>query len=430
MNLAPTKAPAWLLAGLEKPVALFGCGLSGRGARELVESLGGKAVYYDEAGGRGCRGAFGPAEAREHALAVFSPGFPEDHPWLAAACRAGLETIPEIDLGGAVWEGPLLAVTGTNGKTTVTSLLAAAFRRAGRESHAVGNIGDPLSSLAARRLDRSGVAVCEVSSFQAAALGRLRPDAVVWTNFAEDHLDRHGSLEAYFRAKLALASRVPKGRFFYGPTVAEAARRWGVELDPEGAAPETASPEALGLEGTAFERPPDLSNYLMASFLWRAMEMDEELLREAARAFRKPPHRMELAGVVEGVSFWDDSKATNFHAVLRGLERFAAPARWIGGGRDKGGDVEGFARQLAGKVSEAHLIGEARFRLSGALQAEGASVFVHEGLDAAVQAAFAISRPGDHIVLSPGFASFDLFESYAQRGEAFVASMGRIAATR
>ncbi len=416
---AQVEMPEWLSSRLDRPAAVFGAGVSGLAARDLLESLGGQTRLYDERiGAEGLR-AFGAEQASEVGLAVYSPGFPFEHPWLASALAAGVETVPEMDLGASLWKGPIVAITGTNGKTTLTEFLEKALRGVGIEAYAAGNIGRPLSRLVADKADHEAFAVCEVSSFQAARSTRFHADYVLWTNFDEDHLDRHGSMLGYFQAKRQLVALMRGDAFFYDDSVLSHGRGFGFELDPAGLIRDEIDPLALGLKSTVFEGLPERLNYLMARALWLRLGLEESLLVEAAHGFQKSPHRMELVCRAGGISYWDDSKATNFHAVYGALARFADPVVWIGGGKNKGGDVAGFARRLAPRIRSAHLIGQTKEELAGALRDLGAEVHVYPCLEDSVAGARSLAAPGDNILLSPGFASLDMFESYSQRGEVF-----------
>ena len=194
--------PDWLQRLLARPVAVFGGGVSGTSAANLVQRLGGKAIVFDETFANVAECRFTSVEAKTHALVVVSPGFAPGHAWLQAARSAGCEVLAEIDFAALAWPGRIVAVTGTNGKTTITEFLTSALRLAGRDAHAAGNIGMPLSEVAATGMgDESSIAVCEVSSFQAELLRFFEADTTIWSNFSEDHLDRHGTIEDYFRAK-------------------------------------------------------------------------------------------------------------------------------------------------------------------------------------------------------------------------------------
>ena len=196
-----SEIPESLRRRLTRPTAIFGDAVSGRAVAAALASNGFASVIYDE---KGANQVFGPEQAALHDLLIYSPGFAQTHPWMLVARRAGLQCLTELDFGALLWTGPAIAITGTNGKTTLTEFLSFAFKRAGIDALACGNVGLPFTSLSSTQSNVSFLAVVEVSSFQAEDLRHFTPEAVLWTNFDEDHLDRHGDLESYFRAKYKL----------------------------------------------------------------------------------------------------------------------------------------------------------------------------------------------------------------------------------
>jgi UDP-N-acetylmuramoylalanine--D-glutamate ligase len=315
------------------------------------------------------------------------------------------------------------AVTGTNGKTTLTEFLAHALETAGRPAQTTGNIGRPFSRLVAdRRGGAAGTwAVCEVSSFQAETLEHLRADATLWTNFAEDHLERHPGMAAYFAAKWRLVERTTPGAAFAGDSVLRFARAGG---RPDGALRAVATegqPADPRLAGTVFAAYPQRENFLLAAAWWRAMGFGGDELIAAARTFRLGRHRLAPVAGHEGVTYWNDSKATNFHAVEAALAGFPRPVILIAGGRSKGGDVAAFVRRIAPRVKHALLIGETGAELAAHCADAGVPHADCGTLAEAVHRAAERAEPGDHVLLSPGAASFDQFRSYEERGDHFEA---------
>ena len=429
----PLAAPSFLLPLLDRPVAIFGCGVSGAGARDLLAALRAESATYDRTGAE-----FTDAAAARHRLVVFSPGFSPGHPWLAKARAAGCTCLGEIDFASLCWRGRLIAVTGTNGKTTLTEFLCHALVQAGRRATATGNVGRSFAGLVAAEGGGSpeATAVCEVSSFQAETLVHLRAEATLWTNFAEDHLERHPGLEAYFAAKAVLAGR--SERVFAGSSVRAFAEGLAIHSPPPGGrdAPiffdsdgdPTADaiwvrteglPEDPALAGTVFFEYPQRENFVLAAAWWRAADLGHSALYSAARTFSLGRHRLARVGEVDGVTYWNDSKATNFHAVEGALPRFASPVLLIAGGKGKGGDLPGFVRRIAPRVRHLYLIGETALELAQACPQAGLAHSVHASLSAAVHAAAGAAKPGDNVLLSPAFASFDMFRGYADRGDQF-----------
>jgi UDP-N-acetylmuramoylalanine--D-glutamate ligase len=410
----PLTTPDFLSSRLARPVAVMGGAVSGGGAASLLSKLGATPVTYDRNGLQ-----FTAEAARGHELVVFSPGFPLLHPWLETARKSGCICMAEIDFASLFWTGRILAVTGTNGKTTLTEFLALALGGAGRRAIAAGNIGLPFTQLVA---DEDGgapdtTAVCEVSSFQAEQLGHFFADGLLWTNFAEDHLERHPGMEAYFAAKWELVLRAPPARFFAGTSVQRYAAQFGRTIPPGSYVPTEGQPGDPRLAGTPFATYPQRENFILAAAWWRSEGMDEEVLYESARSFRLGRHRLSRVETIDGVTFWNDSKATNFHAVEAALAGFAGPVVLIAGGRSKGGDVAAFVRRIAPRVAHAVLIGETGSALGGAFEAFGVPHTMCPTLDEAVRAAAAACQPEGNVLLSPGFSSFDMFRNYEDRGD-------------
>jgi UDP-N-acetylmuramoylalanine--D-glutamate ligase len=400
-------------------VAVLGAGVSGRAAAALVAKLGGRAVIYDEAGGEEVQAKFAPGE---HQLVVLSPGFTLHHDWIVAARSTGALCLAEIDFASLVWRGQVVAVTGTNGKTTLTSFLTHALEHASRDAVAVGNNGCAFSEVVVEREGGGpdSIAICEVSSFQAEALHHFRADAAIWTNFAEDHLERHGSMESYFMAKWRLFERAIGGQVLAGSSVARAAENYGQSL-PDGAVVDTEDPAGdVLLRGTVFEDQPQRENFLLAAAWWRAAGLHEPLLYAAAQNFVLGPHRLHLVECKNSVRWWDDSKATNFHATEAALLRFGAPVVLIAGGKSKGGDLAAFVERIKNRVKQVLLIGESRSILATLLGAAAVPHQVCADLAEAVGRAATVAEPGDDVLLSPAFSSLDQFSGYAERGEAFV----------
>jgi UDP-N-acetylmuramoylalanine--D-glutamate ligase len=338
----------------------------------------------------------------------------------------------------------LVAVTGTNGKTSLTGFLSHALRCAGfPDVSAAGNIGAPLAGLVAARGGGGpdSVVVCEISSFQAETMRHFRADAALWTNFAEDHLERHPSIEEYFHAKWRLFERSVGGHVYAGSSVQVWAGRLGQTLPAEACVASGDQPGDILLRGTPFADYPQRENFLLASAWWRAAGHREGVLYAAARSFALADHRLQKIAsssasaaaaasdaavrpatqpaVQQPVSWWDDSKATNFHATEAALRAFGAPVLLILGGKSKGGDIPAFVRRIAPRVRHAFLIGETAPVLAAAARGAGLAHSFSVTLERAVSDAAALAVPGDHVLLSPGFASFDQFLGYADRGLRF-----------
>ena len=416
------RPPEFIRPHLARPVAVLGGGVSGRALMNLVQALGAAPRLFDAKGEDGAAAVFGAADAEACGLVLFSPGFPPTHPWLSLARTCGALCLGELDFSALFWRGPLMAVTGTNGKTTTTEFLTHALIAAEQDATATGNIGYPLAQLV---VDRGGggpeaMAVCEVSSFQAETLRHFRADSVIWANFAEDHLERHGTMEAYFLAKWRLLERCIGGHVHVGTSVRFYAGEFGQSLPAEVCVASENEPGDVLLQGTLFADYPQRENFLLAAAWWRASGLRESILYDAARSFAPTRHRLERVGEVAGVTYWNDSKATNFHAVEAALARFQRPVFLVAGGKSKGGDLAAFVRRIAPRVRQVALIGETRHVLAAACAEAGVTHTLCADLVEAVRLLATHAGPGEQVLLSPGFSSLDQFKSYAERGDRFV----------
>lgn len=412
--------PKLIAPCLSRPPAVFGAGVSGLAAAKLLERAGAAPVIYDAKGTAGAQTGFDATTAAKHDLVIYSPGFPHKHPWLAAARKAGALCLGETDFAFLFWKGPLVAITGTNGKTTLTEFLVFAHKRNGREAVAAGNIGFPLSGVLELGGSRAALPVCEVSSFQAEDMRYFAPTAFLWTNFDEDHLDRHANLETYFRAKYKLVGCLSTHRFIVGESVAAAARSFGIELPGYTEIATRAEVAGKIPADSPFATFTQRENYALARRYWLAEGWPEHALEEAARVFKPARHRLAKVAEIKEVSYWNDSKGTNFHAVRAAFDSLTGtPVHWIGGGQSKGGDLQAFAAFLAARAASINLIGQTSIELQNILQEKNIPNRVFTKLPDAVRSAATAARSGDAVLFSPGFSSFDMFKSYAERGILF-----------
>jgi len=395
----------------------------------------------DEARGLGVAIAAGGHEGvpfSEADLVVVSPGVPALAE-LAQAEAAGVPVVGELELATSRIQAPIVAVGGTNGKSTTTTLLGELFERDGRRVFVGGNLGTPASVAVSGSWD---VVVLEVSSFQLERVPTFRPRVSVLLNVTDDHLDRYASFLEYARAKGNAFVHQTERDFAVIPSAdaeCEAqARRGSARLVYFGAGGdyaldgtrvvERSSGEAFELEGSRLFGRHNHENAAAAVAGARALGVSSAAVRAALSGFVPLPHRMALAGVVRGVRFYDDSKGTNVGAAVTALSGLSeARGVLIAGGRDKLGSYEPLVRALESKGRALVLIGEAAERIAAAV-GERLPVVRAGDLDAAVRAALELAEPGDAVLLSPACSSFDMFRSYADRGEQFVRAVARLSA--
>jgi UDP-N-acetylmuramoylalanine--D-glutamate ligase len=344
-------------------------------------------------------------------LLIKSPGVPGESPLPAAARERGIPVWSEIELGFRLLHNPFIGITGTNGKTTTSELLGAMFRAADLPVAVAGNVGRPLTGLD-ETLEEDTWIVCELSSFQLEDMHRLRPRIAVLLNLEPDHLDRHGSYDAYREAKLRIFENqteadvavVPRD---FGPIPGGADR---VEFRADDPLP--AEPLIPGEHNR--------ENAAAATAAARAAGIGDDAIADALRTFPGVEHRLELVAELDGVRYVNDSKATNAAAARRGIAAYAGtPLRLILGGSLKGESFDELAEGLPPSVRSIDLIGEATEQLAAALGRAGRPYRRSGDLATAVGAAAGDAEPGDVVLLSPACASFDQFANFEERGETF-----------
>ncbi len=404
-----------------KHVLVVGLARSGRAAAEVLVARNAAVVGYDRDEeldvGRLCEIGVEVHLGREEEtllqgidLVVKSPGVPGETPLVAGARARGVPVWSEIELGSRLLRGPLLGVTGTNGKTTTSELLGAVFRAAGRSVEVAGNVGRPLTSVVDAARPETWV-VCELSSFQLEDVETLRPRVAVLLNLEPDHLDRHGTFDVYADLKLRIFERqgpgdtavVPRG---FGPVPGSGRR---VEFRFDDPLPdEPLIPGAHNRENAA-----------AATAAARAAGIADDAIAEGLRTFPGVPHRIELVRELGGIRYVNDSKATNVAAARRALASFPeSRLHVILGGRGKAEPYDQLA--AAFKTGDrAYLIGEAADEIATALEATGVPYVMAEDLDSAIAEAAAAASASDVVLLSPACASFDQFDDFEARGDAF-----------
>lgn len=423
----------------DRKVLVLGLARTGRSAAAFLAARGARVVAVDERTDAEVGDLPPEVEVRlggpfpdpaDFDLVVPSPGVP------AARYARARRAWGDLELAWRALPVPIVAVTGTNGKSTTVRLVEAMLRASGLRAAAAGNLGRPALELVGQPLD---VAVLEVSSFQLEAVEGFRPRVSALLNLSDDHLDRHGSLEAYLAAKRRLFARQGPGDTAVlaadDPRVAAlagtlpAARTLffsGRGPCAEGAFPDGAG-VALRLDGRtlhleapggALPPPPLRENVLAALVAAVAAGAEPRAALGGLADFRPLPHRCELVRERGGVRFVNDSKATNPGAAEAALRGQPGPVIWLAGGRDKGLPFEGLAATAEGRVRRALLYGEAAPKLAAALAGRVPTECVGS-LDEAVRRAAAAAAPGETVLLAPACASFDQFRDYEARGERF-----------
>jgi UDP-N-acetylmuramoylalanine--D-glutamate ligase len=436
---------------------VIGLGASGLAASRLLREAGVEVTvaestpdHRDAAVAReaGCDVRLGEAAPAVEGfdLVVPSPGVPEHSPALQAALDGGVRVWSEPELAMRLRPRRLLAVTGTNGKTSVTELLAAMVAASGATAVPCGNIGTPVST-AVRTADAGATLVAELSSFQLRFAGRLRPEVGVLLNLADDHLDWHRTADAYHRAKAriweaqgaddwALANlddpvtlglrdaHAPAGRATFSGSAEVPAPGVGVVDGALVADVPGHRGKVLDLDELPLDAPHHHANVAAAAAAALLAGVPVAAVREAARSFAPGRHRLELVTEHAGVRYVDDSKATNVHAAAAALGS-AGSIVWIAGGLGKGADLAALAEHL-GPVRSALLIGEAAEELSRVCRDAGVPAERLDSIEDAVERAASQAEPGDTVLLAPACASFDQFSGYAQRGERFAAAVHEV----
>ncbi|MEA2083220.1 MAG: UDP-N-acetylmuramoyl-L-alanine--D-glutamate ligase [Thermodesulfobacteriota bacterium] len=390
---------------------------------------------------------------------VVSPGVPLDIPALKSAYKKGIPVIGELGLAACCLKTPLVAVTGTNGKSTVVTLLGELFQASGKKIFVGGNIGTPLTDYLVGPQD-ADVVVAEVSSFQLDIAGEFRPNVAVLLNISPDHLDRYNSYEAYVASKFRIfafqgpgdlavlnaddpeimrherkncfsgkalelnkidkINRHQNNRLFFGDRLQgeNGASLNGRKIVLSGGGAPSGNEEIYDLNHTSLAAGPNLQNAMPAIIAARHMGCCESGIQKGIAGFVPLPHRLAMVAEIRGVRYYDDSKATNVGAVHSALTCMKSPVILIAGGRDKGGEYVMLNELIRKKVKAMVLIGEAGAGMAEAFESL-TSVKSADTLPDAVHKASNMACSGDAVLLSPACSSFDMFNDYAQRGRVF-----------
>ncbi|MBN1829706.1 MAG: UDP-N-acetylmuramoyl-L-alanine--D-glutamate ligase [Deltaproteobacteria bacterium] len=446
-----------LIIGLARTGLAAARFLAGHGAQVVVtekkgmEELKVQASSLAERGATVLTGPHDPAILAGIDLVVPSPGVPPRNVILREASAAGIPVMSELELASRFLTRPVIAITGTNGKTTTTQLIGEMLRRGGRNVFVGGNIGNPLIGVAAAD-GAYEYLVIEVSSFQLQWSATFRPAVAVHLNLTPDHLDYHSSFDEYRAMKERIfACQGPEDRAILNqsdPALKALEGRLKGRIEWFSAKGPVlrgmhSQDDRLLYAGLPYEESysigkiflkgnHNLENAMAAILSVRPLGCSPEVIGAVLEQFAGPPHRIEFVGEIDGASFYNDSKGTNVDAVLRALERFSGAIILLLGGRDKGGDFSVLRASLAAKVKQLVIFGEARYAIDRSLgSAEGLpSREMYPTLKEAMARSAEIMKPGDTVLLSPGCASFDEFSNYEARGDFFRSEVGRIAADR
>jgi len=437
-----------------KRVLVVGLGKSGLAAARFLKAHGAKVTVSDarpatliaelpallDEGISVEAGSHGLLTFRRQDLIVVSPGVPADVPELKQVRAMGMRIIGEMELGAAFLQGEIVAITGSNGKTTTTTLMGEILKASGRPTLVGGNIGTPVTEMVAASTEATW-SVLEVSSFQLETIEAFKPRIALVLNITPDHLDRHGSFEAYAAAKARITEfqtaddflvlnaedvntqlvaaktksqiywfsakrQIKQGAFVHGESILFTAK--------EGGKPEPVMPVAeIPLAGAH-----NVENVLAAVCAARLAGVAAETIRSAVRAFKAVEHRLEFVRELGGVKYYNDSKATNVDATVKAVESFTGGIHLILGGKDKDSNYAVMGPLLRERVKTVITIGSAAEKIAREL-AGVAKIEAAETMQRAVTLAHDQAGAGDTVLLAPACASFDQFENYEHRGRVF-----------
>lgn len=440
----------------DKKVLVFGTGISGIGACELLESKGACVILYDgnrKLGEDAVRmklssssraeiviGDISDEKLQTVALAILSPGVPVDLPLVQRMRDCGIRIWGEVELAYESGKGDVLAITGTNGKTTTTSLLGEIMKRHQKSVFVVGNIGNPYTEAAPEMQDDS-VTVAEISSFQLETIDKFHPKVSAILNITPDHLNRHHTMEEYIRVKEQITKNqtpedtcvlnyedgvlrkfgdILKTKVLFFSSVRKLDR--GLYLDggrivcrDDAGVQEICRTDELNIVGAH-----NYENVMAAAAMALAYGVPIEEIRETVKSFQAVEHRIEFVTEKNGVVYYNDSKGTNPDAAIKGIQAMNRPTLLIGGGYDKGSDFTEWIQAFGGRVKYLVLLGETKEKIAQTARRCGFDrIILTESLEEAVTVCAQNADSGDAVLLSPACASWDMFQSYEVRGRRF-----------
>ena len=424
-----------------KRAAVLGLGSSGEAAGRLLHAHGAQVTILDsglpdpekvhalqQIGISVIAGLSADVAEADYDLAVLSPGIDPAFPIVQNFLRQGASFIGELELSSRFCERPIVAITGTNGKTTTTQLIEAMLNAGGLRTLACGNIGIPFAE-AVQKQEKFDVFTVEVSSFQLETISTFRPKVAVWLNLTPDHLDRYGSMEEYRTAKLRIFENQNSSDYAITnraddlPPLAAQQIRFSAYLNDSDL---TLNQEAIHFRGspilhiaeTNLTGIHNIENLMAALGTAYALNLPWENAKRGLKGYTLLPHRCEQVAEIDGIRFINDSKATNLDALAKALESQSAPVVLLAGGKDKGFEFDTLADLVRMKVRHAVLIGEMADRIFRSWS-RIVPCSIANTLREAVIEARRESRQGDVVLFSPGTSSFDMFKNYADRGDQF-----------
>ena len=438
-----------------KKVLVFGSGISGIGAVKLLEDHGAEVILYDgndkldkvamkEQLGDGVKAEIILGEFPEKLIdtldiAVLSPGVPTDLPVVNAMRDKKVAVIGEVELAYAFGKGDVLAITGTNGKTTTTTLLGEIMKAYKEHTYVVGNIGNPYT-VAARQMEEDAVAVAEMSSFQLESIVTFRPKVSAILNFTPDHLNRHHTMEAYVNAKKNIAKNQTAEDYCILNYEDERTREFGEHIDAQVIYFSSRQKLEKGIyldNGNMIYKNPEevlvcnvdelqllgmhnYENYMAAVAMAAVYGVPMDIIRKVIRAFKGVEHRIEYVTEKNGVVYYNDSKGTNPDAAIKGIQAMNRRTVLLGGGYDKGSEFTEWINAFDGKVKKLILIGATKEKIAADAEKCGFHDYVFaDTFEEAVLLAAKTAESGEAVLLSPACASWGMFPNYEVRGDEF-----------
>lgn len=438
-----------------KKVLVFGSGISGIGAVKLLEDHGAEVILYDgndkldkvamkEQLGDGVKAEIILGEFPEKLIdtldiAVLSPGVPTDLPVVNAMRDKKVAVIGEVELAYAFGKGDVLAITGTNGKTTTTTLLGEIMKAYKEHTYVVGNIGNPYT-VAARQMEEDAVAVAEMSSFQLESIVTFRPKVSAILNFTPDHLNRHHTMEAYVNAKKNIAKNQTAEDYCILNYDDERTREFGEHIDAQVIYFSSRQKLEKGIyldNGNMIYKNPEevlvcnvdelqllgmhnYENYMAAVAMAAVYGVPMDIIRKVIRAFKGVEHRIEYVTEKNGVVYYNDSKGTNPDAAIKGIQAMNRRTVLLGGGYDKGSEFTEWINAFDGKVKKLILIGATKEKIAADAEKCGFHDYVFaDTFEEAVLLAAKTAESGEAVLLSPACASWGMFPNYEVRGDEF-----------